>query len=519
MRNIEMKMLLIHIFTLISISSGARILGVIPTPSFSHQTVFWPIWKELSLRGHNVTVITTDPMNNPYLRNLTEINIQESYTIWRPLYESVKSANNPILINERLQSIFQTISKFVLTHTEVAALLQNETVFDLVMVEAQYPELLIFGEIYECPTVMLRSLDAFSETHEAMGNSIHPIMNPDLNVPHFRELDFKARLISTTYYWYQQLLGFPRYMSKRNKIIREYFGNDAPDIRQMLDKVSLLFLNIHPALHGVRLTGPNTIQFGGSVHIRDPQPLPKDLKTYLDTAAEGVVYFSLGSNVLSANLKASQFDAIIQALGELPYKVLWKYELDDIPHKPQNIKFFKWFPQQDVLRHPNIRAFVTQGGLQSLEEAIYCHVPVVVLPFATDQQQNAKKVEYKQIGKVIYHKSSGINKVELKNAIIEVIENTSYRENMKILAELLTDEPMSGVEKVIWWTEYVIRHKGAKHLRNPSLDVPFYQYFMLDIIAFWTVTFILLLLLVVVACQITNPFLSSAIGCMKCKKE
>lgn len=42
---------------------------------------------------------------------------------------------------------------------------------------------------------------------------------------------------------------------------------------------------------------------------------------------------------------------------------------------------------------------------------------------------------------------------------------------------------MRGIDKVIWWTEYVIRHGGAKHLRNPAADLPWYQYFLLDVAA------------------------------------
>ena len=32
------------------------------------------------------------------------------------------------------------------------------------------------------------------------------------------------------------------------------------------------------------------------------------------------------------------------------------------------------------------------------------------------------------------------------------------------------------------WVEYLIRHKGAKHLRSAALDLNFYQYMLLDVI-------------------------------------
>lgn len=43
---------------------------------------------------------------------------------------------------------------------------------------------------------------------------------------------------------------------------------------------------------------------------------------------------------------------------------------------------------------------------------------------------------------------------------------------------------MTGLERAVWWTEYVIRHKGATHLKSLALDLPDYQHYLLDVIAF-----------------------------------
>jgi glucuronosyltransferase len=40
---------------------------------------------------------------------------------------------------------------------------------------------------------------------------------------------------------------------------------------------------------------------------------------------------------------------MVEALGELPYTVLWKWESDRLPGKPNNVVTRKWFPQQDIL--------------------------------------------------------------------------------------------------------------------------------------------------------------------------
>ena len=42
---------------------------------------------------------------------------------------------------------------------------------------------------------------------------------------------------------------------------------------------------------------------------------------------------------------------------------------------------------------------------------------------------------------------------------------------------------MSPMDTAIYWTEYVIRHRGAPHLRTAGADLPLYQYLLLDVTA------------------------------------
>jgi len=59
----------------------------------------------------------------------------------------------------------------------------------------------------------------------------------------------------------------------------------------------------------------------------------------------------------------------------------------------------------------------------------------------------------------------------------------SYRENAQRLSRIYQDQPLTPMEQAVYWTEYVIRHKGAPHLRSAALDLAWYQYFLLDVIA------------------------------------
>ena len=59
-----------------------------------------------------------------------------------------------------------------------------------------------------------------------------------------------------------------------------------------------------------------------------------------------------------------------------------------------------------------------------------------------------------------------------------------YHDNMKNKSAISKDEPESSLNRAVWWTEYVIRHNGAKHLRSAALDLAWYQYLLLDVGAF-----------------------------------
>lgn len=71
--------------------------------------------------------------------------------------------------------------------------------------------------------------------------------------------------------------------------------------------------------------------------------------------------------------------------------------------------------------HKKVKLFITQGGIQSLEETLHSHVPIVGIPFFGDQFANVKRIVNKGCGLLIDYKN--LNKDEFKKIIVEVIEN------------------------------------------------------------------------------------------------
>ena len=67
---------------------------------------------------------------------------------------------------------------------------------------------------------------------------------------------------------------------------------------------------------------------------------------------------------------------------------------------------FVRFPQQDVLGHPKTRAFITQGGIISVQEALFHAVPMLFVPMFADQSANAHRAMRQGYGIRIEPKST-----------------------------------------------------------------------------------------------------------------
>lgn len=61
---------------------------------------------------------------------------------------------------------------------------------------------------------------------------------------------------------------------------------------------------------------------------------------------------------------------------------------------------------------------------------------------------------------------------------------TRYKENAMRLSRIQHDQPIKPLDRTIFWIEFVMRHKGAKHLRPAAHNLTWFQYHSLDVIGF-----------------------------------
>lgn len=108
-------------------------------------------------------------------------------------------------------------------------------------------------------------------------------------------------------------------------------------------------------------------------------------------------------------------------------------------------------------------------------------VPTLYIPLLADQQRNAFKSVSAGTGQVLPFKEVTVE--TLSKAINDVINNENYLHKAKETARLFNDNLVHPMDEAIFWIEYVIRSKGAKHLKSKAVDMPLYSYLLLDILA------------------------------------
>ncbi|KAA0184509.1 hypothetical protein HAZT_HAZT005991 [Hyalella azteca] len=120
--------------------------------------------------------------------------------------------------------------------------------------------------------------------------------------------------------------------------------------------------------------------------------------------------------------------------------------------------------------------------------------PVVYMSLGSVARSSAMPQEYKDIffsafAKLPYKvlwKFEEEPQQKLKNVFVQ-----KWMPQQDILAAM-KDRPMSAVETAVYWTEYVIRHQGAVHLRSPERDLTWVQLLHLDLLLLLHVALLLI---------------------------
>lgn len=486
MVHLATRLLCLSVLVLLQVPEDAlcaRFLVILPTHVKSHFIMLEPYLKVLVARGHELVVVSHFPQKEPivhYTDIVLEDPLMTSSSQTGISVEQVQSIKNPILSVLRLATYGANTCETVLSHPSVKKLVRSDEKFDVVVNEVFHTDCFLpFAYKFKAVSIGVSTSVLMPWANDRMGNPDNPSYIPNLFTSYSDQMNFIERIQNAlTLVLYRMIYHFFS-DSPSQQLVRENFGQDIPDLAELAVNTSLLLVNSHFSLNAPRPLVSSVVEIGG-LHIPKPKPLPQHLKEYLDGAAHGVIYFSLGSMLQAKTLPDDKRDAFLQAFSELPQRVLWKWEADILPGQPKNVRIEKWCPQNDILRHPSVYVFLSHGGLLSTLEAVYNGVPVVGIPFYGDQRTNLANLEARGMG--IQLQYNNITKQSVLDALHTVLYQPRYIKNARHTSRIFRDRPQSALDTAVFWTEYVIRHGGAPHLQSAAVKLAWYQYLLIDII-------------------------------------
>jgi MGT family glycosyltransferase len=167
---------------------------------------------------------------------------------------------------------------------------------------------------------------------------------------------------------------------------------------------------------------------GPSIGIR-PEPVTLPLRML---NRDSTVYVSMGS---ATEMAPWILDACVGALASMDgHVVIAGIEATNRPNVPSNFLLRRTIPQLQVLSRT--RVFITHGGMNSVMEAIYFRVPMIVLAATPEQRLVAERVEELRLGLALDQES--LTSSVLRRAIHQIVRDRSYGErldHMKVLAD------------------------------------------------------------------------------------
>ncbi|XP_068228236.1 UDP-glycosyltransferase UGT5-like [Palaemon carinicauda] len=491
--------ILLLLATALSFCDCSKVLMILPLGSASHKNIVTPLAESLGQRGHQVTVASLHAGSANASRSFTDLVAADAWN-------SIKKVTGEFDVFKMREAsggknVNSQVMKKVLHHLPeyCDAFLRDpgmqdawRTKPDLILLPAFMNECgLALVHKFKVPFMYVTTSGLTPWTADLLGNPEHPAYVPNQYLPYGDHMNLWERTLNTIARFISPYLRNRLVLSRLDGVVQRFLKDPFVSLSEVEKNVSLVLVNSHYSLGYPRPLLPNVVEVGG-MHCRNPRPIQDaELKHFLDSSPVPVVFFSLGSSIRSDQLPADLRNALVSAFARLPYRILWKWEGAPIAGLSANVLTRAWLPQQDVLGHEKVRAFLTHGGLLSMQEAIYHNVPMVGIPLMSDQHLNVRQVVNLGIGRELTLDT--MNSHSIMEAITAVIENQSYRDQVKIRSSLLKDQETSSLDRAVYWTEHVLRHGGAQHLRSAAANMSIHQYMMIDVIAVLTLAAVVLL--------------------------
>ncbi|KAM6982720.1 UDP-glucuronosyltransferase 2A2-like [Tautogolabrus adspersus] len=514
--------------TLASSCDGGKVL-VYPIDG-SHWLNMKILVEALHSRGHEITVIRSSTSwyiseSSPHYTSIT-IPQEQSQNIESQSFMSsflkrsldIRRARGALwAFVEFYRNVFNLIGENQVSVAQmVTSIFENETLtkelkeagYDLCLTDPAFPGGVLVAHYLKLPMVLNVRWIYDGDGHFAIAPSPLSYV-PQLFSHYSDKMDFFQRannifLHSILVYMYHYVSN-PPYQA----VCDRYFGTDV-SAKSIMQGADIWLMRVDFTFDFPRPTMPNVVYIGG-FQGKPSKPLPADLEEFVQSSGEhGVVIMTLGT--LLGDLGPELSEIIASAFANLPQKVVWRHVGERPATLGNNTMLVKWLPQNDLLGHPKTKVFVTHGGTNGIYEAIFHGVPILGIPLIFDQFDNIVRMKAQGAAEMV--EATTLDVESLTSALKNILNpEKPYQQNMLKLSQLHRDKPIKPIDNAVFWTEYVMRHKGAAHLRTESYKLPWYVYHNLDVMAFFVACGLLITTLIWGSCR-------CLIGCLvKTKKS
>ncbi|MBN3300180.1 UD2A2 glucuronosyltransferase, partial [Amia calva] len=451
--------------------------------------------KELHSRGHQISVVQAESClyikeKSPHYTSITipSTKAMDTDVFQQFLHSVLKLKRESTFSLDHFTFFWKTMSIFSNFHKEVCEMVTlmfenqelmqtlKDTQYDLVLADPAIGTGALLAHYLQLPLVFNVRWTIYGEGHFDIAPSpVSYIPYPGSELT--EKMNLFQRVRNMIHYGFSSLQRM-LFVDPHYKSLCERFFGSGVDIYTLTQSADLWLMRVDFVFEFPRPTMPNVIYMGG-FQCQPARPLPQDLEDFMQSSGEhGVIVMSLGTII--NNLPSDVTAEIASAFAQLPQKVIWRLQGERPVNLGNNTLLVNWMPQNDLLGHPKTRVFVAHGGTNGVYEALYHAVPMVGLPLLFDQPDNLLRMKEKGAAKVL--DIASLNSSTFLQALQEVLHEPSYRRNMGRLSSLHLDQPMKPLDSALFWIEFVMRHKGAAHLRTESYRMPWYSYHSVDVV-------------------------------------
>jgi len=439
--------------------ADAKKIVWVPFPgSVSHHMLAAKVGKELAARGHEFIAVNTDYDGQQFSKiDFTGIK--------QLLYKHPWSVEKMHAFLESIADVdpFSGTREMVnMSTTGCATLLETKEVIDAI----KDADVIVVDAAVNCGSIVRDFLkipirvdflpvtfyDPFYTPRLGSSNqlSIVPQMGSHLTT----KMDFGQRIHNTIVHMVNNAI-IDYIADPIADELRQRYGLEGTHAEAMAD-TGILITQMTWMTEFPRAVAP-AVKLVGPILPEAAKELPAgELKDFVD-AADTALIVSFGSQ---ARVAQTVVDKMAEAFGRLEgVRVVWKTPGLRPQKVPSNVFCTKWFPQNDLLGHPKVNAFLSHGGFNGVNEAAYHGVPVVGFPLFADQFDNIARLQYRGMGVTVDSKK--FTPDSLVDDINKVLNTPSFAESASKVSRVVKDTPRKPTELAADWIEYAIRHDGA----------------------------------------------------------